>query len=180
MTAKPTLAMKVRVKRQEKGYSQSELAKKSGLTQATISRLESGKVSQPRSDRIKKLADALEVTADFLVGKKDKLDFDDALRSDKMTQWLFGMYETLNREQRHYVLRFVHFLTGETKPLDKEDRAAGNVPRLHAPSGMNRVRGYIERIPPSELSQEQWTAREAGWVIKLIDEPQPESEGEQL
>lgn len=45
--------------RDEAGFTQKELAKKSGLTQANISNIEKG-VSRPTIDSLKKIADALE------------------------------------------------------------------------------------------------------------------------
>ena len=51
----------VRYVRAERGLSQKELADKAGVTQATISRLESGRIKELKSDTLRLLADTLNV-----------------------------------------------------------------------------------------------------------------------
>jgi Zn-dependent peptidase ImmA (M78 family)/transcriptional regulator with XRE-family HTH domain len=57
----------VKVARQAKGYSQAELATRSGLSQSAVSKLEAGLVPQPAEDVPAKLAGALDVPAAFLM-----------------------------------------------------------------------------------------------------------------
>ena len=104
------LSEKIRVKREEKGLTQKELAHKCGLTQATISRLESGEVKQLKTEAIKALAKALGVTTDFLVGDMPKMSFDDTLRADDTAQIIFRGYEKLPEDKRQQVREFVEFL----------------------------------------------------------------------
>ena len=68
----PELSARVAVMRVMNNMSQLELAKKSRLSQATISRLESGNIGQLKSDAIIRLAKALEITTDFLLGVKKR------------------------------------------------------------------------------------------------------------
>jgi len=49
------------------GWNQAELARRSGLTQATVSRIESGKVTNPGILEVKKIADAFGTTIDNLI-----------------------------------------------------------------------------------------------------------------
>ena len=79
------LANKIFLMREIRGLSQSELAKKSGLSQATISRLESGKMEQLKSDAIIRLAKALDMTTDFLldVRKRGEIDSDIMFRIER-------------------------------------------------------------------------------------------------
>jgi DNA-binding XRE family transcriptional regulator len=63
-----TLADKVKELRQKHGWNQVTLAQKSDIIQATISRIESGKVTQPQLGQLQKLAEALGVTIDYLAG----------------------------------------------------------------------------------------------------------------
>ena len=51
---------KVRDRRRELGMSQEELAEKSGVSRATISRLESGELLMVKTGTLIKLAEALE------------------------------------------------------------------------------------------------------------------------
>ena len=115
------LSEKVRVKREEKCMTQAQLAKRSGLTQATISRIESGEVKQLKSDAIKTLAQALGITTDFLVGDMPRMSFDETLRADDTAQVIFRGYEKLSEEKRRQVKEFVEFLIkqGKGKKGDK-------------------------------------------------------------
>ena len=60
------LAQKIRVLRNRKGYSQEELAEKTGLSLRTIQRIENGK-TEPRGDSLKRLAIVFEVSPDEIV-----------------------------------------------------------------------------------------------------------------
>jgi len=113
------LAEKVRVKRDELGMTQAELAKKSGLTQATISRIENEEVQQLKSDALKALAQALGVTTDFLSGVKQRMDFDDALKADENAKIIFRGYENLNQENKKRIKAFVQFLVEQEKKEKK-------------------------------------------------------------
>jgi transcriptional regulator with XRE-family HTH domain len=109
------LASKIRVKREELGLTQAELAKKTGLTQATISRLESGEVRQLKSEAIKSLARALGVSLDFLMGDKSRMDFDETLKSNENAQVIFRGFEKLSEEKRKQLREFVEFLLKREK-----------------------------------------------------------------
>jgi transcriptional regulator with XRE-family HTH domain len=109
------LATKIRVKREEMELTQAELAKKTGLTQATISRLESGEVRQLKSEAIKSLAKALGVSLDFLVGDNPKMGFDETLKSDENAQVIFRGFEKLSEEKRRQLREFVEFLLKREK-----------------------------------------------------------------
>jgi transcriptional regulator with XRE-family HTH domain len=65
------LGTRIATIRKEKGFSQTELAGKVGITYAQIGRYEI-KGAQPAADILKKIADALDTTSDFLMnGSKD-------------------------------------------------------------------------------------------------------------
>lgn len=49
------------------GWNQAKLARKAGITQATLSRIESGKVLNPGIIEVKKIADAFGTTIDNLI-----------------------------------------------------------------------------------------------------------------
>ena len=53
--------------RQQQSLNQKDLSDRSGVSQATISRIETGRVRQPGSSALKGLADALGVSADSLM-----------------------------------------------------------------------------------------------------------------
>ncbi len=111
--SEPTLADKIRVKRLEKGMNQAELAKAAGLAQATISRLESGEVTQLKSNKLLGLAKALGVSVDFLVDKRQRMEFDETLANDEKAKVLFRGFEDLSEERRKQLLDYVKFLLAQ-------------------------------------------------------------------
>lgn len=62
------LAHRIKQIRLQKKMTQSELAKKINRTTTTIQRYESGEIKNIKNDVIAKLAEALEVTPEFLMG----------------------------------------------------------------------------------------------------------------
>lgn len=56
-----SIASKVYTIRTERGWTQQELATRSGLTPDTLSRIERGSVVQPNAKTLKRLADAFEI-----------------------------------------------------------------------------------------------------------------------
>ena len=62
---------RLRAARQLRGFSQSELADKTGLQPSAVSHFETGRRS-PSFDNLKVLSDALQVTTDYLLGRVDE------------------------------------------------------------------------------------------------------------
>ncbi len=63
-----TIGERVAERRHKKQWSQVDLARESGVPQATISRLEQGKRPAPGPELLRKLAVALGVSVDWLIG----------------------------------------------------------------------------------------------------------------
>ena len=63
-----TMGDRIRARRQELGLSQQNLAAQVGVSRPTISELESGTRTIMNTDTAKKLARALGVSIDYLVG----------------------------------------------------------------------------------------------------------------
>lgn len=63
-----TLGDRIKKLRVIRSWNQADLAIASKITQATISRLESGKTKQLKSDGLKRLAKSLCTSTDYLVG----------------------------------------------------------------------------------------------------------------
>lgn len=59
---------KVKTRRLELGLTLKEVAQKVGVSEPTIQRYESGEIKNVRRDKIKLLADALQVTPSYLMG----------------------------------------------------------------------------------------------------------------
>ena len=91
--------------------NQQELADRAGLTQATISRIESGQVEQLKSEALKQLAEALRVTMDYLVGRTGEVSLEELLGSDPAAEELVRLYGKLSPEHRRRIVEFAWFLT---------------------------------------------------------------------
>lgn len=90
--------------------TQSDLAKEVGLTYIQVGRYETKK-SNPSSDVLQKLANALDTTTDYLMnGSQDEVV--SAQLTDKELLKQFRAVEQLNAEDKHLVKTFIDaFLT---------------------------------------------------------------------
>jgi transcriptional regulator with XRE-family HTH domain len=66
-----TLGERLKAVRRRFGMSQEELATRSGVEQASLERVECGKRPYLRSDHLGRIAEALDVPADELLGIRD-------------------------------------------------------------------------------------------------------------
>jgi transcriptional regulator with XRE-family HTH domain len=64
---------RLRAARDKRGLNQGDLAKRAGLQASAISHFETG-TRKPSFDNLRRLADALDVTTDFLLGRVKELD----------------------------------------------------------------------------------------------------------
>ena len=105
-----SLGEKVKALRDKKGMNQKQVAEASGITQATISRVEGGLVKELKSEALRRLAESLGVTMDYLVDKTENLTPSDILSSDTTARNILKGYEKLSRDGRDQLKNFVHFL----------------------------------------------------------------------
>ena len=61
-----TLGQKIKQLRDEKGLSQNDLEKKSGVSSKLLSKYENGRI-MPTADTLKKIAQGLDISADYLI-----------------------------------------------------------------------------------------------------------------
>ena len=108
-----SLGKKISRLRDERVWTQAELAKRSGIMAATISRIESGEIKNPGLEILKTLAAAFGITVDYLIGVKDTVTFDDSLKRDPDAQVIFRGYEKLSPEERKQLKKYVKFLQND-------------------------------------------------------------------
>lgn len=95
-----TIAERIRLYRQQRGFSQSELAEKSQVNNKSLSRYELGS-SIPPADALKNIADALGVSSDAL------LNDDNVSVKDKDLLEKFEVIQEMNEEDKIIVNRFL-------------------------------------------------------------------------
>jgi transcriptional regulator with XRE-family HTH domain len=113
-----SLQEKVRALRENLGYNQIELAQKAGITAATVSRIESGKTKQLKSNALSRLALSLNVSTDDLISnRKSNLKFDPVDHDPKLKP-LLALYRKLTPEKRKQLICYTIFLTHEADILN--------------------------------------------------------------
>ena len=92
------LSNKIEQLRKEKGYTFAKLSELSGISTGRLSDLASGKRNNPTMDTLIKLADALDVSLDELVGRKKNgifLNPDDYIKKNEINKSIvIGTFES--------------------------------------------------------------------------------------
>jgi len=94
--------------RKEKKWSQSDLAEKSGVSREMISKYER-RLAIPSIEAAKKIADALEVSLDFLVGEGQNASF------DKKTLQRLEEVEALPPQEKARVFHYIDLIVRDFK-----------------------------------------------------------------
>ena len=95
--------------REIKGLSQTELAKRSGLQPSAVSHFETGRRA-PSFDNLKRLADTLEVTTDFLIGREI-----DPTTSGPTLESIFRNAQEMADDDRQQLAEFAAFLANKKR-----------------------------------------------------------------
>ncbi len=101
--------MNLKLIREELGISQKELAEKLNVSPTNIYNYEKGR-TQPSIEWIIKIADALNVTTDYLLGREDDfgnvvINSDSSVVLNKEEQEIFELYRKLDKEQRAFFIQ---------------------------------------------------------------------------
>ena len=116
------LAVKLRELRKEKGYTQTDLAKLTGLATSCISMIEIGQ-REASAHTLYQLAKVLNVSSDYLLGLEN--DFGNvnvasnvpSLSKDEQT--LLNCFDRLGPFEREAILIQIKALAGETEVIKK-------------------------------------------------------------
>lgn len=111
MSTKPSEIFKERLRaaREFRELNQGELAKRAGLQASAVSHFETG-TRKPSFDNLKRLADALRVTTDYLLGRTDDMEAS-ATSADK----LHRHYSGLSAEYQEVADEFIKMLADKAK-----------------------------------------------------------------
>jgi transcriptional regulator with XRE-family HTH domain len=108
---------RLRKARDDKGLSQQDLAERAGIQASAVSHFELGR-RLPSFDNIRRLADALNVTSDFLLGREDVREV-----AGPEAAALFREYRELSAEDQQALSKFAEHLTAQKKGKDAKEKS---------------------------------------------------------
>ena len=116
--------MRIKELREEKGLSQTEVARAIGGTQSNLAKWEKGTV-QPTAEFIKKLADYFNVSTDYLLGRTDELGATLPIPNElpKEELELLRLYRELPPEFKHALLGSARLWAGEPAASAEKKKA---------------------------------------------------------
>jgi len=119
------LADRLRVARDRKGWTETDLARASGVPYSTIWRLENGATLNPKGEVLVKLAAPLEVSVDYLLGGSQMMQPDHMLeeveaierayefvRTDRKFQFGTRVKGQLSIEAKRFIVELYEAATG--------------------------------------------------------------------
>ncbi|MDR9750081.1 helix-turn-helix transcriptional regulator [Pseudomonas sp. SZMC_28357] len=104
---------RLRTAREYRGLNQAELAKNAGMQPSAISHFETG-TRKPSFDNLRILADSLDVTTDYLLGRVE--EFKDLAGADR----LHRHYESLDGSDRKMADDLITMLAKRAQEKDKQ------------------------------------------------------------
>ncbi|MCY4400941.1 MAG: helix-turn-helix transcriptional regulator [Candidatus Poribacteria bacterium] len=103
---------RIKQRRRELKMTQTELAKEANLTPAAISQFESG-TRKPSFNTLSSLSDALKVTTDYLLGKKER-GYEDLMADPRLKLMFRGMMNFKERD-KETLYEFYKFLKTQSE-----------------------------------------------------------------
>ncbi len=109
------VAEKIKKARKRKKLSQGELSKIIGITAAHVSRLETARY-QPSIEVFKKISDALEVSADYLLSDSDEDPKEVRIENEALAERI-RLLNTLDGKDREVILYMIDSILTKKKML---------------------------------------------------------------
>lgn len=106
--------------RQKKGLNQAQLAAQAEITPAALSQIEKGDRT-PSLPVLRRLADALGVSIDFLAGRSKASNFEDVLMHEG-TRSFFQGFRDLSSEDQSTILKNIDFLRAQAEMAKKNSK----------------------------------------------------------
>ena len=97
-----------------RGLSQNQLAKRVGIKQASLSRLEGGVSQTLRADNALKLARELGTTVDYILSDRQKPSIVDLVGHDPAVDVLVELYADCDEKAREELLDFARFVNSKS------------------------------------------------------------------
>ncbi len=142
-----TLGEKIKQLRQEKGYSQTFLEKRSGVNSKLLSKYENGRII-PTADTLRKIAEGLDISADYLIFNNVPKDGRCQLNDLELFE-RFKEVERMDPENRKMIVNLIDAVIIKTK-VQKAIKPASELPweeRMQQTLGRlrKRAQGYSEQ-----------------------------------
>jgi transcriptional regulator with XRE-family HTH domain len=106
----PNFPDRLKTAREKKGFTQSQLAERAGLQPSAVSHFESGRRS-PSFENLKKLADALGIAIDYLLGR-----IEEPVGAGPVIQKLFRDVGQMSASDQETLASFAAMLAAKNKP----------------------------------------------------------------
>jgi transcriptional regulator with XRE-family HTH domain len=106
---------RVRALMEQKGLSPSELADQGDLARSALTQFLAGK-TKPSADALVKLADMLDASTDYLLGRSDESELADLLRHKKINE-LVQLFVKLSATDQERVTEMIR-LMAKTAPIN--------------------------------------------------------------
>jgi transcriptional regulator with XRE-family HTH domain len=105
-----TIGERIKERRKSQQMNQHDLSQRTGISQAQISRYENGE-NEPTGDALIALADTLDITTDWLLGRSDALvTVREQSGLDQDERQLIELLRTTDRQMRHKVIKAIRAL----------------------------------------------------------------------
>jgi len=145
--ASMSLGEKIKQLRQEKGYSQTFLEKRSGVNSKLLSKYENGRII-PTADTLRKIAEGLDISADYLIFDNVPKDGRCQLNDLELFE-RFKEVELMDAENRKMIVNLIDAVIIKTK-VQQAIKPAGELPweeRMQQTLGRlrKRAQGYSEQ-----------------------------------
>lgn len=127
-----SIGSRVRMLREERGMSQAELARRSGLRQPSLWAIENGKTKTLKAWTVQALSDALTTTTQFLLVGEDRFDDASSVELDAMESELLAIFRSVTPDKRIALMEYARFIHTGAKPEHQKLRPA-DVRPIHRP-----------------------------------------------
>lgn len=107
------IGKRIKETREKLGFNQAKLAAEAEITPAAISQIEAGDRT-PSTPILRRLASALQVSADYLLGSTDKAELKDLLQ-DQSLQKFFRGFQDLSEQDKVQIEKQIDFLRSQHK-----------------------------------------------------------------
>jgi transcriptional regulator with XRE-family HTH domain len=104
---------RIKEAREKLGFNQARLATEAEITPAAISQIEAGDRT-PSTPILRRLATALQVSTDYLLGSSDKSELKDMLQ-DQSVQKFFRGFQDLNGTDKQFIQKQIDLLRSQSK-----------------------------------------------------------------